>query len=187
MASFSSTAEGFRLIFRRPSIPLAEIAWRWTFSAAVWFLGAMFLLEYADTLPVKALDRLLLASQQPVLIGHAIHRIFEGSAFRFTNAGILLIFALAVAWIILASLGRSVTLWSLIEEFRGSELAPHSGSMGSILGLNFFRAAAALAAVAAAIGSLAMTSALWASTHVSVGDARSEEHTSELQSPVHLV
>src|SRR5205823_12198198 len=80
MASFSPTAEGFRILFRRPIIPLAEIAWRWSFAAAAWFLAAMFLLQYADTLPVKALDRLLLASQQPVLVGHGLHRIFEGSA-----------------------------------------------------------------------------------------------------------
>src|SRR5207237_4233240 len=51
MASLSPTAEGFRILLRRPIIPLAEIAWRWTFAAAAWFLAAMFLLEYADTVP----------------------------------------------------------------------------------------------------------------------------------------
>src|SRR6266567_9527786 len=171
MAAISPTAEGFRILFRRPIIPLAEIAWRWSFAAAAWFLAAMFLLEYADTLPVKALDRLLLASQQPVLIGHAIHRIFEGSAFRFTKAGVLLALALVIGWIVLASLGRTLTVRSLIEEFEGSDLLPRRGAMASLLGLNFLRAAAALAALAAAIGSLVAASSLWASTHVSVADA----------------
>src|SRR5206468_9793603 len=106
MAAISPTAEGFRIMFRRPIIPLAEIAWRWSFAAAAWFLAAMFLLEYADTLPVRALDRLLLASQQPVLVGHGLLRVFEGSAFRFTKAGILLSLALVFEWIILAALGR---------------------------------------------------------------------------------
>jgi hypothetical protein len=171
MASTSPTAEGFRVLFRRPIIPLAEIAWRWSFAAAAWFLAAMFLLEYADTLPVKALDRLLLASQQPVLIGHAIHRIFEGRAFRFTKAGVLLTVALVIGWIVLASLGRTLTVRSLIEEFEGSDLLPRRGTMTSLLGLNFLRAAVALAAVAAGIGSLVAASSMWASTHVSVADA----------------
>ena len=171
MAAISPTAEGFRILFRRPIIPLAEIAWRWSFAAAAWFLAAMFLLEYADTLPVRALDRLLLASQQPVLVGHAIYRIFEGSAFRFTKAGVLLAVALVIGWIVLASLGRTLTMRSLIEEFDGPEATPHRGAMPSLLGLNFLRAAVALAAVAAGIGSLVAASSLWASSHVSVADA----------------
>jgi hypothetical protein len=171
MASLSPTAEGFRILFRRPIIPLAEIAWRWSFTAAAWFLVAMFLLEYADTLPVKGLDRLLLASQQPLLIGHAIHRIFQGSAFRFAKAGVLLALALVIGWTVLASLGRILTVRSLLEEFESSDLPPRRGAMASLLGLNFFRAAAALAALAAAIGSLVAASSFWASTHVSVADA----------------
>ena len=171
MAAISPTAEGFRILFRRPIIPLAEIAWRWSFAAAAWFLAAMFLLEYADSLPVNALDRLLLASQQPVLVGHALHRIFEGSAFRFTKAGILLAVALVIGWIVLASLGRTLTVRSLIEEFDGPEPPPHRGAMPSLLGLNILRAAVALAAMAAGIGSLVAVSSLWASTHVSVADA----------------
>jgi hypothetical protein len=171
MGSISPTAEGFRIIFRRPIIPLAEIAWRWSFAAAAWFLAATFLLEYADTLPVRALDRLLLASQQPVLIWRAIHRIFEGSAFRFTKGGVLLAVALVIAWIALASVGRTLTVRSLIEEFEGSDLPPGRGAMPSLLGLNFLRATVALAAVAAGIGSLVVASSLWASTHVSAADA----------------
>src|SRR5216683_3123797 len=67
MSSFSPTSEGFRLIFRRPAIPLAEIAWRSTFATAAWLLGIAFVLEYMGSLPVNALDRLLLGTQQPVL------------------------------------------------------------------------------------------------------------------------
>src|SRR5690349_6220986 len=116
MARVSPTAEGFRLIFRRPIIPLAEIAWRWVFAATAWFLSVTLLLEYAASLRVSAVDRLLLATQQPVLILQAIHRVFEGSGFRFIRAGMLLAIALAIAWIVLASLGRSITVRSLIAE-----------------------------------------------------------------------
>ena len=172
MASFSPTAEGFRVIFRRPSIPLAEVAWRWSFAVAAWFLGLTFLFEYAGTLPVNALDRLLLGTQQPVLVARAIHRIFEGSAFRFTKAGILLALALVTAWIILAALGRAVTVRSLIEELDldTGERQTVGTPIRSLLGLNFFRAALTLAAIAASVGSLLLASSLWASTKASVGD-----------------
>ena len=166
MASFSPTAEGFRVIFRRLAIPLAEVAWRWSFAAAAWFLGVMFLFEYAATLPVNALDRLLLGTHQPVLVGRAIHRIFEGSAFRFTKAGILLALALVTAWIILAALGRAVTVRSLIEELDldAGERQTGGTPIPSLLGLNF------LAAIAVSVGSLLLASSLWASTKASTGD-----------------
>jgi hypothetical protein len=169
MARVSPTAEGFRILFRRPSIPLAEIAWRWSFAAAAWFLSASLLLEYASTLRVNALDRLLLATQQPVLILQAIHRIFEGSAFRFTRAGLLLSTALAIAWVLLASLGRAITVRSIITEVN-AELKPMGGT-GSLLALNFFQLAVALAGVIGAIGSALLASSTWASTRVSIGDA----------------
>src|SRR5262249_19288820 len=166
MRSFSPTAEGFRLIFRRPSIPLAEIAWRWSFAAAAWFLGVMFLFEYADSLPVTRLDRLLLATQQPVLVLRAIRRIFEGSAFRFTRAGVLMTLALVVAWIVLASVGRAVTMRSLTEELELGAAVPWSRkTVRSLVAINFLRAAVMLAAVTAGIGSLLLASSMWASTH----------------------
>src|SRR5438445_1263805 len=118
MSSPSPTAEGFRLIFRRPAIPFAEIAWRWSFVAAMWFLGAMFLVQYADSLTVTRLERLMLGTNQPVLVLRAIHRIFQGSAFRFTKAAVLVAIALTIAWIVLASLGRAVTVRALTDEFR---------------------------------------------------------------------
>src|SRR5260370_9726868 len=101
MKSPSPTAEGFRLIFRRPAIPFAEIAWRWSFFAAMWFLGAMFLVEYVDSLTVTRLERLMLRTNQPGLVLRAIHRIFQGTASRFTKAAVLVTMALTVAWIVL--------------------------------------------------------------------------------------
>ena len=170
MSSFSPTAEGFRLIFRRTAIPFAEIAWRWTFAIAAWLLGTLFLIEYMGSLPVTALDRLLLGTQQPILVSRAIHRIFHGSAFRFTEAGILLLVGLAIAWIALASLGRAATLAALLEEFG---FAPGSGrgTVRSLAALNFLRVAVALAAVVAGFGAALVANSFWASAHVSVADA----------------
>jgi len=172
MRSPSPTAEGFRLIFWRPAIPLAEIAWRWSFAAAFWFLGASFLVEYADSLPANRVDRLLLGTHQPALILRALHRIVHGSALRFTAGGIVLAIALLVAWIVLSSLGRATTLKAMMEAL---EITPSSSArreiVWSLLALNFLRAASALAAMVAAVGAIFIASGAWASTHMSASGA----------------
>ncbi len=171
MSSSSPTAEGFRLIFRRPAIPLAEIAWRWSFSAAMWFLGAMFLVEYADSLTVTRLERLMLGTNQPVLVLRAIHRIFQGSAFRFTKAAVLLAIALTIAWIVVASIGRAATVRALMDEFRIAGPVGTRGHFFPLIFLNFLRAALTLAATASGLGAVLLASSIWASTHVSAADA----------------
>jgi hypothetical protein len=171
MGSPSPTAAGFRLILRRPAIVLAEIAWRWSFAVAVWFLGGAFLLQYAGSLSVNAVDRLLLGTRQPALILRALHRIFHGSALRFTTSSILLAIALTVAWIVLASLGRAATLKAIIEEL-GITPSPNTrrGTISSLFALNFLRATTTLAAVVAGFGALLIASGVWASTHLSAAD-----------------
>src|SRR5207248_7379848 len=106
MNPVSPISVGFRLLVRRPLIFFAEISWRWTLAVAAWALGLAFALEYLDSLPVTTVDRLLLYTGQPVLIAQAIRRIFSGSSIRLVEAAILLAFGLAIAWMILASLGR---------------------------------------------------------------------------------
>jgi hypothetical protein len=174
MSSSSPTAEGFRTIFRRPAIAFAEIAWRWTFAAAAWVLGIAFLLGYMGSLPVTAGDRLLLGTQQPILISRALERIFQGSAFRFTEGGIVVAIGLAIAWIVLASLGRAATLAALLEEFRiASDPGRRSNrrTLPSFMALNFLRVAVFLAAKVGGIGAILIASSFWASTKVSAGDA----------------
>ena len=172
MRSPSPTAEGFRLIFRRPAIPLAEIAWRWSFAVAFWFLSASFLVEYADSLPANRVDRLLLGTHQPALILRALHRIVHGSALRFTAGGIVLAIAVLVAWIVLSSLGRAATLKAMMDALEITS-APSSRqeTVSSLLALNFLRAASALAAIVAAIGAILIASGVWASTHMSPSGA----------------
>jgi len=172
MGSPSPTAAGFRLILRRPAIVLAEIAWRWSFAVAVWFLGGAFLLQYAGSLSVNTVDRLLLGTRQPALILRALHRIFHGSALRFTTSGILLAIALTVAWIVLGSLGRAANVEAMMEEL-GITPSPntHRGTISSFFALNFLRAATTLAAVVAGFGAILIASGVWASTHLSAGDA----------------
>ncbi len=168
MNPISATTVGFRLLFRRPLIPVAEIAWRWTFAAAAWVLGIAFLAEYFGSLPVTRADRFLLNTGQPFLIAQAIRRIFQGSSLRFVEGAILLSVGLALAWIVLASVGRLAVLRAMFEEFELEAKA--SRPLRALLFLNFLRAAALLAAKVAAIGSILIASSYWASTHIRVVD-----------------
>lgn len=171
MNALGPTSHGFRLPFRRPALTLAEIAWRWSFAAAAWVLGIMFLFEYMDSLPVTRIDRLLLRTRQPALIARAVHRIFEGSAFRFTKAGVLLGLGLTVAWIVLASLGRAATVKAVLDDFGLAPPPPRRGPIRSLIALNILRAAATLAAIVGVVGALFISSSFWSTTRVSAADA----------------
>jgi hypothetical protein len=171
MSVFSPTSNGFRTIFRQPAIAGAEIAWRWTLATAAWFLGGAFLLEYTSTLPVDAVDRFLLGTQQPALILRALQRIFHGSGLRFTQSGVLLAVAVAIAWIVLASLGRTATLQAIVQDMGVARPLSARAAIASLVGLNFLRAATVLAAIVALFGATFIASGVWSSTHLSVVDA----------------
>jgi hypothetical protein len=176
MGSWSPTLEGFRTVFRRPALALAEVIWRWSFGAVAWVLLGLGFVEYLDTLPVSNTDVLLLRTRHPLLISQAFTHILHGSALRFVLAGVVLFSALAVLWIFLAALGRGATLAPMLDCLRerarsiqretGGAAARSaisatdpdnlsSPSYGrSLAGLNFLRASLALAACAGLIGAL---------------------------------
>jgi len=173
MATWSPTGEGFRSIFRKPALPVAEIIWRWSFGATVVvLLGAAFL-EYLNTLPVSPTDLFMLRTGHPVLVSNALSHILRGSGFHLVLVLILLFLALAILWIVLASLGRAATLGSLIVYVRerASKTSPAIHPIAreivssdaktsplwglrSLTGLHFLRAAVTLAACAGFLGAL---------------------------------
>jgi hypothetical protein len=157
MKSHSPTLEGFKAILRRPSLGLAEIAWRWSLGFMGVALLALVFVEYLDTLPVSPEDMFLLRTRHPALMGRAMEHIFHGSALRLLEAGVLLGLAFAVAWVVAASLGRAGTLGALLAYFstRDSLRKPEERwRMRSLGGLNFFRAAATLAAAVGCWGAI---------------------------------
>jgi hypothetical protein len=148
--AISPTTEGFRAAFRRPSLTLAEIMWRWTAGATAAALIAFGLVEYLDTLPVTNGELLLLRTRQPYLVGQAIAHILRGSLNRVVMAGLLAALLLVGLWIVAASLGRIATTRALLDYFSGGVAAKVSttrGPLAALLRLNFLRAAVALAAV----------------------------------------
>jgi len=164
MKQCSPTLEGFRAIFRVPSLGLAEIAWRWSFAVAV---GAFLIfagLQFLDTLPVTSGDLALLRTRQPALISLAALHIFHGSAPRAIAAAIVTAPFIAIAWIVVASLGRAAGIKVLLDYFRAGRNSSQASStslpsargwqLGSVMGLNFLRVAITLAAFIGCLGAL---------------------------------
>ncbi len=161
MAGRSPTLEGFRAVFHQPSLAAAEITWRWSFGTAACVLLGLSLLEYLNTLPVTPGDLLLVRSRQGFLIARALAHIFAGSAARLVGATLVLLPALAMAWMVTASFGRAATLKVLLGCFgmeAEAEPSPpptlrfwrtreENWRLRSLLGLNFLRVALALTAI----------------------------------------
>lgn len=162
-------------MFRLPALGLAEIAWRWSFGLAATAVLLFSLREYLATLPVTPGEMLLLRTRQPALILQVLARVFQGSAPRAAAALMVLTLALALAWIVLASLGRAATLKTLFEYFRDSsargqpdyargtlarelEISATRG-LSSLLVLNSLRAATMLAATVGVVGAVLVAGA----------------------------
>jgi len=146
----SPTAEGFRAAFRRPSLTMAEIMWRWTAGATAAALILFGLFEYLDTLPVTNGELLFLRTRQPYLVGEAIVRIFRGSLNRAVIAGLLATLLLAVLWIVAASVGRIATVRGLLDYFRrdaADEVSNKTTPLPALLRLSFLRVGVATAAI----------------------------------------
>ena len=170
--AISPTAEGFRAAFRRPSVTLAEIMWRWTAGATAAALFLFGLTEYLSTLPVTNGELLFLRTRHPYLVGEAIAHILRGSLNRVVISSLFAALMLGVLWIVAASVGRIATVRGLLEYFRRDAVRsvsaggiPHDGErdvasnvstkvapLTALLRINFLRAAVAVAAVCGFMG-----------------------------------
>jgi hypothetical protein len=171
--AISPTAEGFRAAFRRPSLTLAEVVWRWTAGATAAALFLFGLFEYLNTLPVTNGELLFLRTRHPYLVGEAIAHILRGSLNRAVISGLVSASMLGLLWVVAASVGRLATVRGLLDYFRSDPRNDASASalqndseksatrnssanhapLPVLLRLNFFRAAVALAAVFGFAGS----------------------------------
>jgi hypothetical protein len=171
----SPTVEGFRAAFRRPSLTLAEIAWRWVVGATALTLFFFGLFEYLDTLPVTDGELLLLRTRQPYLVWQAIAHMLRGSLNRVVLSWILAGLMLSLLWIIAASVGRIATVRAMLEYFRrdvfgnvSAEGAPdtaqnNAGNTTStnpivLFRINFLRVALIMAALVGFVGAAILAS-----------------------------
>src|SRR5437879_974251 len=177
----SPTLEGFRAIFRVPSLGLAEIAWRWSFAVAGGALLIFAAFQFLDTLPVTSGDLALLRTRQPALISRAALHIFRGSAPRAIAVAIVTVLFIAIAWIVVASLGRAAGIKALLDYFRAGRNSSHARAtsltfaqgwrLGSVMGLNFFRVAISLAAFIGCVGALLLAGSVSSEKNPSPGIA----------------
>jgi hypothetical protein len=164
----SPTIEGFRLMFSRPGLGLAEIAWRWSFGSAAALSLTFLVIEYLRTLSVSPGDLFLLRTRHPLLISQAIAHIFRGSADRLDRSAFLLLLLLSAAWIVVGSLARRSTVNALLHYFwedgalSGAPLAVAATSkiqQRAPFGLNLLRVVTSVAACLASVGTLVLTKA----------------------------
>jgi hypothetical protein len=156
-----------------PSLGLAEVAWRWSFAVAVGAFLIFGALQFLDTLPVTPGEITLLRTRQPALVARAISHIVRGSAPRALAAAIIIAFCIGVAWIFVGSLGRAAGIKAMLDYFRVGWNSPQNTGwrLSSMMGLNFFRVAATLAAVVACLGALLLAGASSPGGSVSPGVA----------------
>ena len=119
---------------------------------------------YLNTLTVSPAQLLLLKSRQPVFVLQALAAIFRGSAGRAVMAGIVLVFFVSLAWIVISSIGRAASLNSLTEYFgRRAATPPASASAGhliaSLCGLHSLRVALIFTAMIASLGAVMISAA----------------------------
>jgi hypothetical protein len=149
----SPTLEGFRIMFRQPALGLAEAAWHWSFGAAAAAWLAFGFTEYLDSLPVGPRELVLLRTNRLPLMARALADIAQGSGPRLAECAVLLACSLAVAWVALASWGRTATAGALLAHFRAPspdrvrQRVWASSGFRPLVGLNFLRVAATAAAV----------------------------------------
>jgi hypothetical protein len=154
--------EGFRAVFRRPLLTLAEITWRWAVGATAIALFFFGLFEYLNTLPVSRGEMLFLRSRQPYLVGQAILHILRGSLSRAVLSLLVATLLVTLVWTLAGSLGRIATLRAMLEYFRGrlaqglsaphegtraGEATEHSNPFSPLVFLHVLRAVLLLAAV----------------------------------------
>jgi len=170
MARRSPTLRGFELLFRQPSLGLAEVTWRWSFGFAALVLALLGVREYLNTLNVTNSELFLLRTRQPTLVSEAIARIFHGSGPRVVLALIVLAAGLALLWILIASVARTVTLHRILESFR--DLSAESGlRFGAMAEVHILRVAVSAVALLAGVAALLLAERVSTSTNPSPGSA----------------
>ena len=168
MVRLSPTLEGFRAAFRRPSLTMGEIVWRWVVGATATTLFLFGLFEYLRTLPVTNGELLFLRTRQPFLVWQALAHILRGSRDRAVLSLMLAALLLSLLWMIAASFGRIATVRVMVEYVReqltgkfgaGGGLEESTGadsysasSFQTLLRINFLRIALLVAAIVGLLG-----------------------------------
>src|SRR5258708_1066818 len=105
--------QGFRIAWRKPSLWLWEILWRWAFG-----VGAVGLLFYADrvlsgTISVTEADALAWHNRDLLALATSLAQIIEDNGGVLLSLAVRILPAITVLWVVLSSFGRYATLSDL--------------------------------------------------------------------------
>ena len=147
---------GLRTVRENPALIFAEIVWRWTFGATAWLLVIFTLHTIMTGVDVSAAEVALARSNDAYLIADAIARVMVQVLPRFLAAMTIAVPLLAVVWIIGATIGRAVTMRSLVVEDGPTAAGRPTLSLAF---LNVIRAIFSLATLLAFFGTVFVVSA----------------------------
>jgi hypothetical protein len=139
-------------VVRQPALIAGEIAWRWAFGVAAWALVFLTLRQVFAGVDVSEAEYYLARRSSVFLIADACARVLVQVLPGVARAALIVAPALAVLWIVAATLGRMATLRTLAAsaERRRRVLAP-------LLAIHLVRALFTLAALAAFFGTIVLT------------------------------
>jgi len=102
---------------------VAELAWRWSYGAALLLTAAFAITEYLKSLPVDRFDQMALSGILPPLVVPAIKHIFAGSGPALVRTLFVTVFALALLWWPAATAGRIAILSTFATRARFRTMA----------------------------------------------------------------
>ena len=95
--------------WRRPSLTLLEVGWRWTFGVPFLLITGRQLRQNLPLAPLKeAFDQITIAD--PLAAGRTLAQILSDSLPALGRAALWMVPLMAVVWIIWSSLGRTLVL-----------------------------------------------------------------------------
>jgi hypothetical protein len=119
--------EGFAALREEPLLFLSELTWRWCFALSAWLLALSAAALFLDSIPVSALDRLLLGTLQPALEWSEIAHLFHGTQLLVVWVKFIVLAGLTLLWCLAATGGRTASLRNLVALFGGDDRDEGSG------------------------------------------------------------
>ena len=140
---------GFRAVWQRPSLAVAETAWRWLYLLAAGGVLLFTVRQVLDAVEISPAELLMAGVSRQLLAGIFLSRGLP----LLLRTSLIVVPAFAVLWVGIASLSRAATLGLLVaaEPARASE--PRLRWSG-LVGIHFLRALLALGAVLSWVGAL---------------------------------
>src|SRR5438105_10503837 len=121
MLTPSPSRTGFIVAWHKPGVVVAEIAWRWAFGACALAMVAVAALQLLRATPVTPGDAAAFRGHDSTLMALAVLHVWQHLRLPLLRLLLVVIPALTLLWIVLASMGRAAVLPLLVEvgsEFR---------------------------------------------------------------------